>query len=146
LGIRSVSAASATAAKKAAYQQRWLSGKPSKVCFFLGGSENMLILSRMNRTKTSRRNWGEKNYIFSRFFWHLRAGFWGHKDADPRCYTCRIQNAVCFRDFSDKKTQFNIFLENACWRSWDWWHWGRWQTSLWLQLRSILSKIPILVI
>jgi len=33
LGIR-FSAAAAIAAKKAAYQKRWLSGKPLKVCFF----------------------------------------------------------------------------------------------------------------
>ncbi len=56
LGIRS-SAAAATAAKKAAYRKRWLSGKPSKVCFFLGGSENiLLILSRRNRIETLRRS------------------------------------------------------------------------------------------
>lgn len=60
---KSVSAVSATAAKKAAYQKRWLSGKPSK--------------------DEQDKDLEEK----------LRAGFWGHKDADPRCYTCRVQNA-----------------------------------------------------
>ena len=96
--------------QKGSIPEEMVVGKAVKCMFFLGGYEKMLIPSRKSRVEISKRNWGEIACFFSRFFWHFRAGFWGHKDADPRCYTCRVQNAVSFSlFFRQKETNLTFF-------------------------------------